>query len=144
LILKPGQRGTKSLAKQYGNDLLCVRFRYDARKRQRLKTVELIVERTPWSPPKPEYADDATVHLRIRIDDMQARSQTKAAGGRWDPDMRLWRVKYARIAGTLREKHICRCIRRVNSKSQSIYMYMPEKYILGRCRHIPVDACIYM
>ena len=45
LILKPGQRGTKSLAKKYGDALLCVRFRYDAELRQRLKTVELIVER---------------------------------------------------------------------------------------------------
>jgi hypothetical protein len=29
LILKPGQPGTKSLAKKYGDALLCVRFRYD-------------------------------------------------------------------------------------------------------------------
>jgi hypothetical protein len=106
LILKPGQRGTKSLAKQYGNDLLCVRFRYDARKRQRLKTVELIVERTPWSPPEPRYAADDLVHLRIRVDDMPARAQAKAAGGRWDPEKRLWRVKYGRIQGTELEKHI--------------------------------------
>lgn len=35
LILKPGQRGTKSLAKTYGDALLCVRFRYDAELRQR-------------------------------------------------------------------------------------------------------------
>lgn len=106
LILKPGQRGTKRLAEKYGDDLLCVRFRYDAKRRQRLKTVELVVERTPWSPPKPEYADDETVHLQIRVDDMPARSQAKAAGGRWDPEKRLWRVKFGRIAGTALEKHI--------------------------------------
>ncbi len=100
LILKPGQRGSKSLAKQYGDDLLCVWFRYDAKRRQRLKTVELVVERTPWSPPEPRYADDETVHLRIGVDDMPARSQAKTAGGRWDPENRLWRVKYGRIAGT--------------------------------------------
>jgi hypothetical protein len=57
LILKPGQRGTKGLAEKYGDDLLCVRFRYDVKLRQRLKTVELIVERTAWTPPKPRYYD---------------------------------------------------------------------------------------
>ena len=53
LILKPGQRGTKSLVKQYGDALLYVRFRYDAESRQRLKTVELVVDRAPWTPPQP-------------------------------------------------------------------------------------------
>ena len=45
LTLKPGQRGTKSLAEKYGDALLCVRFRYDAELRQRLKTVELIIQK---------------------------------------------------------------------------------------------------
>jgi len=46
LVLKPGQRGTKRLVKKYGSALVCVRFRYDAETRQRLKTVELIIEKT--------------------------------------------------------------------------------------------------
>ena len=33
LILKQGQRGTKQLSEKYGNDLLYVRFRYDAESR---------------------------------------------------------------------------------------------------------------
>jgi hypothetical protein len=51
LILKPGQRGTKSLTKKYGDALLCVRFRYDAALKQPLKTIELVVERSEWTPP---------------------------------------------------------------------------------------------
>lgn len=31
--------------------LVCVRFHYDAVLRQRLKTVELIVDRAEWTPP---------------------------------------------------------------------------------------------
>jgi hypothetical protein len=50
LILKPGQRGTKNLVAKYGDALLCVRFRYDAKIQQRIKTVELIVEKTEWTP----------------------------------------------------------------------------------------------
>jgi hypothetical protein len=66
LILKPGQPGTKGLVEKYGDSLLCVRFKYDAESRQRLKTVELIVERTAWSPP-PRYTVDTLVPLRNPI-----------------------------------------------------------------------------
>jgi hypothetical protein len=45
--LKPGQKGTKDLLARYGASLLCVRYRYDELTRQRVKTVELIVQRRP-------------------------------------------------------------------------------------------------
>jgi hypothetical protein len=106
LILRPGQRGTKSLAKKYGEDLLCVRFRYDAKLRQRLKTVELIIERTEWTPPQPRFTEGAIVPLRIKHDDMPMRLQAKAAGGRWNPEKKIWLVRYGKIAGTPLEKHI--------------------------------------
>jgi len=106
LILKPGQPGTKSLGKKYGDALLCVRFRYDEKLRQRLKTVELVVERTYWTPPPPRYTPDALVPLRIDAADMPMRLQAKAADGRWNPEKKLWFVKYGKIAGTPLEKHI--------------------------------------
>lgn len=106
LILKPGQRGTKSLAKKYGDALLCVRFRYDAESRQRLKTIELIVERAEWTPPPPRYTADTFVPLHIKAADMPMRLQAKAAGGRWNPETKLWFVKYGKIVGTPLEKHI--------------------------------------
>jgi len=106
LILKPGQRGTKSLAQEYGDTLLCVRFRYDAKLRQRLKKVELIVERSEWTPPPQRYTADTLVPVRIEVADMPLRLQAKAAGGRWNPEKRLWYVKYSKIAGTALEKHI--------------------------------------
>lgn len=106
LILKPGQRGTKNLVEKYGDALLCVRFRYEATLRQRLKTIELIVERTEWTPPLPQYADDTLVPLRIEASDLRARSLAKAAGGRWNPEKHLWYVKDGKIAGTPLEKHL--------------------------------------
>lgn len=106
LILKPGQPGTKKLTEKYGEALLCIRFKYDAETRQRLKTVELVVERTDWTPPPPRYTADTLVPLRIDAFDLQARTQAKAACGRWDPKKKLWFVKYGKIAGTALEKHI--------------------------------------
>ena len=41
--LKPGQMGTKRLVAQYGDALLCVRYRYDEKRGVQMKTVELIV-----------------------------------------------------------------------------------------------------
>ena len=106
LILKPGKPGTKRLTEKYGDSLLCIRFKYDEVSRQRLKTVELIVEKTKWTPPQPRYDSDTLVPLRIEVSELQARSQAKAAGGRWDPEKRIWFVKYGRIVGTPLESYI--------------------------------------
>ena len=84
LILKPGQPGTKKLTEKYGDSLLCIRFKYDEASRQRLKTVELIVEKTKRTPLQHRYVSDTIVPVRIEVSDLQARSQAKAAGGRWD------------------------------------------------------------
>jgi hypothetical protein len=37
---------------------------------------------------------------------MPKRLQVKSAGGRWNPDKKLWFVKYGKIAGTPLEKHL--------------------------------------
>lgn len=108
LILKPGQRGTKSLTKKYGEDLVCVRFRYDPAARQRLKTIELIIERTDWEPPQPreKLSADRVVALRIEGYETEQRKKVKAIGGKWNPEKRLWYCRYGDVAGTELEKYI--------------------------------------
>ena len=56
LHLKPGQKGTKQLLAQYGDRLICVRDRYDAQRKKRLKTVELLIAERHWEPPRPRFA----------------------------------------------------------------------------------------
>lgn len=87
--LKPGQAGTKELLARFGPSLLCVRYRYDEVTRQRLKTVELIVQRRsrPAEGPRPAAR---TVFVRVAWSEIVLRQQVKAAGGRWDPAARLW------------------------------------------------------
>ncbi|MDD2899758.1 MAG: hypothetical protein PHI31_13720 [Desulfuromonadaceae bacterium] len=106
LILKPGQKGTRKLTEKYGDALVCVRFRYDAELKQRIKTVELVVERTDWAPPPPKFSADTLVPLRIEGFEKDVQAKAKAVGGRWNPEKQLWFVQYGKIVGTPLEKHI--------------------------------------
>jgi hypothetical protein len=63
LTLRPGQRGTKQLRAQYGDRLVCVRYRYDAQRHRRVKTVELIIEETEWTPEPGKRAWNAMVEI---------------------------------------------------------------------------------
>ncbi len=65
LCLRPGQPGTKSLLARYGKSLVCVRYRYDERTKQRIKTIELIVDRTKWRPEAGPAGGDTVVALRV-------------------------------------------------------------------------------
>jgi hypothetical protein len=95
LHLKPGQKGTRQLLAQYG-DRLCVRYRYDARRRKRFKTVELLVAERDWPPPGPGSAPDRLVAVPIAFGELALRHQVKQAGGTWDPERRVWELRYDR------------------------------------------------
>ncbi|KAF0215838.1 MAG: hypothetical protein FD174_3979 [Geobacteraceae bacterium] len=69
--LKPGQNGTKRLLEQYGDKLLCVRYRYDETRGVKLKTVEIIVEERPLHHPR--FKDDDMVPVSVAFDEMELR-----------------------------------------------------------------------
>ena len=48
--IKPGQKGTQGLVGKYGDQLVCVRYRYDKLRQKRYKTVELIIDEQDWVP----------------------------------------------------------------------------------------------
>jgi hypothetical protein len=104
--LKPGQKGTKKLVQQYGDALICVRYRYDANKQKQYKTVEIIVSESEWTPPSAKYSDGELVPLKIGLNETALQSQARAVGGRWDKELRVWIVPYGCIAGTKLEKLI--------------------------------------
>jgi hypothetical protein len=45
--LTPGQKGAKKILERYGEQLACVRYRYDEQRRKRFTTIEIIVEESP-------------------------------------------------------------------------------------------------
>ena len=97
LHLKPGQKGTKQLLAQYGDRLICVRYRYDAQRKKRLKTVELLVAERDWEPPQARLDRDDVVGLRVAFADVVVRDRVKQAGGTWNPDRRVWQLRYDRV-----------------------------------------------
>jgi hypothetical protein len=97
LHLKPGQKGTKQLLAQYGDRLIYVRYRYDAQRKKRFKTVELLVAERDWEPPRPRVAHDQIVGLRVAFADVAVRDQVKQAGGTWNPERRVWQLRYDRV-----------------------------------------------
>ena len=104
--LLPGQKGTKNLVTEYGDALFCVRYRYDELSQTRLKTVELIIERKPWTPASHRFKDDTQVPVRIGYGDKALREKAKSAHGRWDSGAKVWYIEYGKIKGTELEKHI--------------------------------------
>jgi hypothetical protein len=106
LKLKPGQKGTKRLLAVYGDALVCVRYRYDEASRTRIKTIELVVEKILWEPPARKFTDSDIVPVRIGFSEKNLITQAKAVKGRWDPEVKLWFIRYGKIRETALEKHI--------------------------------------
>ncbi len=96
--LKPGQDGTKRLVDQYGDKLLCVRYRYDEIRGVKLKTVEIIVDEKPLRTPR--YKDDDLVPVHVAYEETELRHQLRAFRARWDAERKLWFVQYGLIRGT--------------------------------------------
>ena len=95
--LQPQQDGAKKLLAQYGEKLLCVRYRYDDQQRKRLKTAEIIVEEEPWTPPQRSAPRERMVALRIAVTEGSTRQKVKAAGGTWHPQHQLWYLRHDRV-----------------------------------------------
>ena len=93
----PGQQGAKKLLTQYGDRLVCVRYRYDEQRQRRLKTVELIVEEEDWQPLRVLPQGDHLVCIRFTLPEAALHTQVKQRGGRWDPEQRLWELRYAQV-----------------------------------------------
>ena len=94
--LRPGQRGTKRLVAIYGDRLVCVRYRYDRERQKRVTTVEIVHEEVDWTP-KPPYANDAVVGVRIDLNERDLQRAVKAVGGKWNPHARVWELVYREV-----------------------------------------------
>jgi hypothetical protein len=83
----------KKLLTQYGEQLVCVRYRYDSACQRRLKTVELVVEETPWRLARAASKGAMIVGVRIDFQEVALQRRVKSAGGRLNPVRRLWELR---------------------------------------------------
>jgi hypothetical protein len=83
--MRPGQKGTKKLTARFGERLLFVRYRYDAKRRKRFTTVELIVDEADWTPPPTPI-----VRLRVGYWETNVQNDIRACGGKWDRRNKVW------------------------------------------------------
>jgi hypothetical protein len=74
-----------------------VRYRYDAQRKKRVKTVELVVAERDWEPPRSRFAHDQIVGLRVAFAEAAVRERVKQAGGTWNPEQRVWQLRYDRV-----------------------------------------------
>lgn len=95
--IKPGQKGAKKLQSVYGNKLLCVRYRYDAVNKRRLKTVELILEESHWQPKRQAISDRQMVRVRVALKETAMQDKIRKAGGKWNREAQLWELSYLQV-----------------------------------------------
>lgn len=84
--LQPGDMGTLNLLDTYGEQLVCVRYRSDEKRKKRYTTVELIVDEKPMQRRTPRYS----VLVKIRFEETELRNRVKAAGARWNSEEKAW------------------------------------------------------
>jgi hypothetical protein len=94
--LAPGQNGTKQLLKKYGDQSVCVRYRYDKVHQKRYKTVELIVDEQDWIPGV-IIPVEKRVALKIGYGETDLRERIKGSGGYWNPDEKAWMLSYRNV-----------------------------------------------
>jgi len=92
--IAPTQPGAIKLARQFGDRLVCVRYRHDRSDTYRYTTVELIVDEAPIkmrstrSPPKIQL-----VAVRIEPGEAELMRALRTHGAVWDGKARLWYVR---------------------------------------------------
>ena len=93
-IVKPGQPGTKKLMERYGENLVCVRYRYDNESKRKFKTIELIIDNKPWQPNKERIPMNKLINLRIDAKEGELQGLVKKTGGKWNARQKIWRLPY--------------------------------------------------
>jgi hypothetical protein len=102
LVRRPGQHGTKAYVAQYGERLVCVRYRYDEATQKRYKTIEIIVDEQPWVPKAqaeqpPKIAPETLVGVRVAFNESKIRTGLRSVRARWNPRLQVWEVRYDKV-----------------------------------------------
>jgi hypothetical protein len=109
------QPGAKKLARRFGADLVCVRYRQDANAGQRYTTVEIVVDAGPMPadkrlPTRLTSRLPTQVHVRIALDEQALQRTVKQNGAEWDRQAKAWRMpKEAALRLELQNRIVKKC-----------------------------------
>jgi len=95
--IHPGQAGSKKWMHKYGDALLCVRYKYDAEHRKKIKTVELLVEEQEWKIENRKTPHNKIVYVRVEYGETNIGRLVRAAGGAWNREKRVWELPYREV-----------------------------------------------
>lgn len=91
-----GKAGTVRYQRQFGDALVCVRYRTDPTHAKRYTTVELVVDERAL--PNLLIAKGVTqserVAVPIHFTETELRQRVKDAGAQWDSDRKAWLMPY--------------------------------------------------
>jgi len=95
--LLPGQAGTKAWLEKYGDNLICVRYRYDKKQKKRLTTVEIAVDENVWEKSGTRIPANKIMHIRVSYGEIETAMIIKRNGGRWNKEGRYWELSYKEV-----------------------------------------------
>lgn len=122
--MRPGQKGTSRFLRDWGDRLVCVRYRFDAKGKTRFTTVEIVASAPrPWTPPR-RPSPGALVYLKVDRNDWKAIRKLREARAWWDRDAGVWRTRYD-VAERLRLRDRIVPARPRPSAPQSTQIYPP-------------------
>ena len=121
LTLRPGMPGTKQLQQQYADRLIYVRYLYDQATGIRLKTVELVVQKAPWSGKPRGHHDHDKVAIRIGWEELDLRAAVKKAGAIWRARQRLWELDWKTVRALKLQSRVTATENAGNGKEPTIY-----------------------
>ncbi len=101
--LKPGEPGTKRLCREYGDQLVNVRYRKGTDPNRIYTTVEIIVDSRIYHPglthaPVASKRETQRFPIWVKFDEVELRQKVKEAGGKWDMGKKVWYLSYKKIA----------------------------------------------
>lgn len=107
--LWPGQAGTVKLSRRYGDALVCVRYRHDAKGEVRYTTVEVMIDQAAL--PK-VFARHDTQSIHLAHTETDLRAQAICHGAKWDEASKLWRLTTAAVKALGLESRLRRPVRK--------------------------------
>lgn len=89
-----GQPGTKKWLDKYGENLICVRYKYDKKNKKKIITVELIAEEKDYEKDENRIPMNKTVEIRVNYGEVEIGRMVRSFGGKWNPKKKLWELPY--------------------------------------------------